>query len=138
MRCRRDEQEEIRAETMAVLTDPDLAELWGPDAQAEVPVVGLIPGEAARARRMRCRARSTALVVTRERVLVVDFKTVRPVPAQRRRGAGGLSAAARDVPRRARPHLSATARSNARCCGPTGPRLMPISPALLDRNSPLV
>src|SRR4051794_18875481 len=35
-----EEQVEIRAETIAVLTDPDLAELWGPASQAEVPVVG--------------------------------------------------------------------------------------------------
>src|SRR5712671_778122 len=36
-----DTQAEICAETLAVLGDPGLAALWGPDAQAEVPVVGL-------------------------------------------------------------------------------------------------
>src|SRR6266852_3190806 len=39
-----DTQAEICVETLAVLNDPALAELWGPDSQAEVPVVGLIPG----------------------------------------------------------------------------------------------
>ncbi len=53
-----EEQDEIRAETWRCSTDPDLAELWGPDSQAEVPVVGLIPAIPP-ARRMRCRARST-------------------------------------------------------------------------------
>ena len=42
-------QAEICAETLAVLNDPELAELWGPDSQAEVPVVGLIPGSIATA-----------------------------------------------------------------------------------------
>jgi ATP-dependent helicase/nuclease subunit A len=69
-----DEQAEIAAEVLAVLGDPRLAELWGENSRAEVPVVGLI-GEHALSGQI------DRLVVTSERVLIVDFKTVRPAPA---------------------------------------------------------
>ena len=86
-----DEQDAIRAETMAVLRDPAFALLWGPDAQAEVPVVGLIcapsAGAAARASvedegdERALSGQIDRLVVTPSRVLIIDFKTVRPAPA---------------------------------------------------------
>src|SRR5205085_3173487 len=69
-----DEQDEIGRETVAVLADPEFADLWGPAAQAEVPVVGLIEGQALSGQIDR-------LVVTPERVLIVDYKTLRPPPA---------------------------------------------------------
>ncbi len=47
------EQAEICAEVLAVLDDPRLAELWGLNSRAEVPIVGLI------GRAVRCRGRST-------------------------------------------------------------------------------
>jgi ATP-dependent helicase/nuclease subunit A len=70
-----DEQAEIAAETLAVLAEPGLAALWGPDSRAEVPVVGLV-GEHALAGQI------DRLVVTPDRVLIVDFKTIRPVPSR--------------------------------------------------------
>jgi ATP-dependent helicase/nuclease subunit A len=131
-----DEREEIRAETLAVLTDPDLAELWGPQSQAEVPVVGLIPGGAHGAEHALS-GQIDRVVVTRERVLVVDFKTVRPVPAQDD-----------EVPEVYLQQLAMYRAALARIyrdrpieCAllwTDGPLLMPISPALLDRKSPLV
>ena len=92
-------------EMLAVLDDPDLAELWGPNSQRR--------SADRRADRRQCpRTQSQALsgqidrvVVTDKRVLIVDFKTVRPVPPARRR-CRRLSAAACDLPRCARPDLS--------------------------------
>ena len=131
-----EDQDEIRAETMAVLTDPDIAELWGPASQAEVPVVGLIPGNTPGASRALS-GQIDRVVVTRTRVLVVDFKTVRPVPS-----------CDEEVPRVYLQQLATYRAALARIyrdrpieCAllwTDGPVFMPISPALLDRNSPLV
>jgi ATP-dependent helicase/nuclease subunit A len=68
------EQDEICCETLAVLGHPDFAAIFGPGSQAEVPLVGLVEGQALSAQIDR-------LVVKEDRVLVVDFKTLRPPPA---------------------------------------------------------
>ncbi len=123
-----DEQDEIRAETLAVLAEPGFAELWGPDAQAEVPVVGLIGGQALSGQIDR-------IVVTPDRVLIVDYKSVRPPP---------------ETPDSvAAPYLRqlATYRAALRLIYPdrpvecallwtAAPRLMAIDAALLDRHAP--
>jgi ATP-dependent helicase/nuclease subunit A len=67
-------QAEILAETLAVLEDPDFAPLFGPGSLGEVPVVGLAEGRAISGRIDR-------LVVREASVLIVDYKTLRPVPA---------------------------------------------------------
>ena len=131
-----EERDEIHAETMAVLTDPDLAELWGPDAQAEVPVVGLIPGEAAGASHALS-GQIDRVVVTRERVLVVDFKTVRPVPA-RDDEVPAIYLQQLAMYRAALVRIYRDRPIECALLWTDGPRLMPIRPALLDRNSPLV
>ncbi len=69
-----DEQDDIRRETLAVLNHPDFASIFGPRSQAEVPLVGLIGGHALSGQIDR-------LVVEDDRVLIVDYKTMRPVPA---------------------------------------------------------
>jgi ATP-dependent helicase/nuclease subunit A len=69
-----EEQDEIRRETLAVLGHPDFAAIYGPGSQAEVPLVGLVEGHALSGQIDR-------LVVEDDRVLVVDFKTLRPPPA---------------------------------------------------------
>ncbi len=68
------EQEAILAETLAVLADPAAAALFGPDSVAEVPVVALVDGRAISGRIDR-------LVVSAVEVAIVDYKTLRPVPA---------------------------------------------------------
>ena len=123
------EQEAISDETLAVLNDPKLAALWGPEAQAEVSVVGLIAGEHALSGQI------DRLLVTPERVLIVDFKTVRPPPASEdevpalylRQMATYRAAIARIYPGR---------RIDGALLWTDGPRLMPLSPALLDRHLP--
>jgi ATP-dependent helicase/nuclease subunit A len=123
-----DEQDEIRTETLTVLAEPEFAALWGSDAQAEVPVVGLIGGQALSGQIDR-------IVVTPERVLIVDYKSVRPPP---------------ETPDSvATPYLRqlATYRAALRLIYPdrpvecallwtAAPRLMPIDAALLDRHAP--
>jgi len=123
-----DEQAEIAAEVIAVLDAPELAALWGPNSQAEVPVVGLIGDTAVSGQIDR-------LVVTPDRVLIVDFKTVRPVPA-----------GAADVPtlylrqlatyRAALGRIYRDRRIDGAILWTDGPRLMPIPGDLLDRHLP--
>jgi ATP-dependent helicase/nuclease subunit A len=67
-------QEEIRRETIRVLSHPDFAPIFGPSSQAEVPIVGLVEGQALSGQIDR-------LVVTDDQVLIVDFKSLRPPPA---------------------------------------------------------
>jgi ATP-dependent helicase/nuclease subunit A len=67
------DQQAILDETMAVLNHPEFAALFGPGSVAEVPVVGLIGGRALSGQIDR-------LVVDGSSVLIVDYKTIRPVP----------------------------------------------------------
>jgi ATP-dependent helicase/nuclease subunit A len=118
-----EEQEEIRREIFGVLDHPEFAALFGPGSQAEVPVVGLIGGYAMSAQIDR-------LAVTEDRVLIVDYKTLRPPPAAEenvapiylRQLAAYQAALARIYPDR-----------EIRCAllWTEGPRLMPISPEIL-------
>ncbi|HEX3863069.1 MAG TPA: double-strand break repair helicase AddA [Stellaceae bacterium] len=121
-------QTEICDETLAVLNEPGFAELWGPDAQAEVPVVGLIGDHALSGQIDR-------LVVTAERVVIVDYKTIRPSPTTED-----------DIPvlyvqqlatyRAALGRIYPGRRIECAMLWTDGPRLMPVSPALLDRHLP--
>jgi ATP-dependent helicase/nuclease subunit A len=118
-----DEQDEIRHQTLTVLSQPDFAALFGQGSLAEVPLVGLIGGHAVSAQIDR-------LVVTEDRVLIVDYKTLRPPPALEedvaplylRQLAIYRAALARIYPGR-----------EIRCAllWTEGPRLMPISPEIL-------
>ncbi|MEQ8505652.1 MAG: double-strand break repair helicase AddA [Rhodospirillales bacterium] len=68
-------QAEILAETLAVLDDPALAGLFGPESRAEVPLVALSGGRVITARIDR-------LLVTDDEILIADFKTNRPPPTR--------------------------------------------------------
>jgi ATP-dependent helicase/nuclease subunit A len=128
------EQAEIGAEILAVLDDPDLAELWGPDSRAEVPVVGLIRGSGPGTEHALS-GQIDRLVVTQARILIVDFKTVRPAPASEesvpaiylRQLATYRAALARIYPGR---------RVDCAILWTDGPIFMPISPGLLARHLP--
>ncbi len=69
-----DEREDMLARALAVLDAPEWAELFGPDALAEVPLAATV-GEQVIA------GTADRLLVTPERVLVADFKTARRPPA---------------------------------------------------------
>jgi ATP-dependent helicase/nuclease subunit A len=123
-----EQQAEICRETLDVLEEPAFAALWGAEAQAEVSVVGLIGEHAVSGQIDR-------LVVTAERVLIVDYKTLRPPPASEdeipalylRQLASYRAALSRIYPDR-----------TVECAllWTEGPRLMPISPARLARHLP--
>ena len=66
------------AEVMAVLNDPDFADVFGPGSRAEVPVVGLVPGPSGE--RVAVSAQIDRLIVRADDVLIVDYKTLRPAP----------------------------------------------------------
>jgi ATP-dependent helicase/nuclease subunit A len=71
--------DEVRAgiigDACAIIADPAHSELFGPDALAEAPIAAVVGGEVVAGTVDR-------LLVTAERVLVVDFKTGRRVPGE--------------------------------------------------------
>jgi ATP-dependent helicase/nuclease subunit A len=72
-----DEQEALAREIMAVLVHPEWAALFGPGSVAEVPVVGRVGARIVSGQIDR-------LVVGDEAVLILDYKTNRPPPAEPR------------------------------------------------------
>ncbi len=63
---------------MRMLDDPRFAELFAPGSRAEVPIVGWIE---IMAEKTRVSGQVDRLVVTKEAVLIGDFKTGRPARA---------------------------------------------------------
>jgi len=125
---RAEEQDEIGHETLAVLRHPDFAAIFGPGSHAEVPLVGLVEGHVLSGQIDR-------LIVTEDRVLVVDFKTLRPRPATEQEVAPSYL-------RQLALYRAALARiypgHEIRCAllWTEGPRLMPISPERLAGRPP--
>ena len=98
-------------------------------------------------RRCASPARSTAWCGTATTILIVDYKTNRPPPTDRRPGCGGLPPATRRLPAGGRAHLSRHAcqgrhsvdrrpanhgDSARRCSTPREQRLWQLEPASLD------
>ncbi|MBU6371118.1 MAG: double-strand break repair helicase AddA [Alphaproteobacteria bacterium] len=63
-------------EAMAVLEHPDFAAAFGPGSRAEAPIAGVAPGLPPGG----VRGSVDRLLVTPDKVLIVDFKTDRPAP----------------------------------------------------------
>ncbi|MFZ3234939.1 MAG: double-strand break repair helicase AddA [Stellaceae bacterium] len=128
-----DEQDDIRYEIMAVLEHPEFAALFGPRSQAEVPLVGLIPASTGTSHALS--GQIDRLVVEDERVWIVDYKTMRPVPPDE-------NAVAPIYLRQLALYCAALARiypgRDIRCAllWTQGPRLMPISPEVLVGHVP--
>ncbi len=111
-------------ETLAVMEHPDFAPLFAPGSAAEVPVVGLVQGRALSGQIDR-------LVVTGDAVLIVDYKTLRPVP----RGADEVPAAYLDQLAAYRAAVAAVyPEKEIRCAllWTDEPKLMPIASGRLD------
>lgn len=68
---------EMAAAAFGVLDDPQFAEVFGPGSRAEVAIAG---GSTALPKGLAVSGRVDRLVVTQDRVLVVDYKTNRPAP----------------------------------------------------------
>lgn len=71
--------EEMTAAALGVLTDPVFAEVFGPGSRPEVAVAGTAPGLPPG---LAVSGRVDRLVITADRVLVVDYKTNRPAPVR--------------------------------------------------------
>ncbi|MBC6981606.1 double-strand break repair helicase AddA [Caulobacter sp. 17J80-11] len=72
-----DQRSEMAAAAFAVLEDPKFAAVFGPGSRAEVAIAGKSPELKAG---LAISGRLDRLVVTPDRVLVVDYKTNRPAP----------------------------------------------------------
>jgi ATP-dependent helicase/nuclease subunit A len=128
------EIDEIAAETLRVLADPAFAAAFAPGSLAEAPIVARIGSPASGWRALA--GRIDRLAIAADRVLVVDFKTNRPPPAE---------AAAVDPVYLAqlaayRAALRPLFPGRAIACAllwTYAPRLMAIDDALLDRHAPL-
>jgi len=70
----------IARETLAILTAPEFAPLFGPGSRAEVPIVALIPNPDGRGAPLKLMGQIDRLVDTGREVLIVDYKTNRPPP----------------------------------------------------------
>jgi len=118
------EQESILVETLAVLERPDFAAVFGPQSRAEVPIAAVMDEHAITGQIDR-------IVVLKDRVLIVDYKTLRPPPADP--GAVPLAylrqlAVYRGALQAVYPRHSI----EAAILWTDGPKLMPIPSALLD------
>jgi ATP-dependent helicase/nuclease subunit A len=71
---------QIIAETLAVLTHPEFAPLFGPDSRAEVPIVASLPRRGGAGPPLRLTGKIDRLVHLGACVLIVDYKSNRPPP----------------------------------------------------------
>jgi len=67
------EREELLASALAVLAQPQWADLFGPSALAEVPLAATVDGQV-------IAGTADRLLITPDRVLIADFKTARRPP----------------------------------------------------------
>ena len=126
------EQEALLAETLSVLGDPDHADLFGPGSMAEVPITGIV-GDPETGQVLT--GQVDRLLVTKDAVTVIDFKTNRPppetehdvAPAYLRQMAAYQAALAQVYPDRP---------VRAVLLWTLGPRLMPLSDEILAAHAP--
>ncbi|MCP5410672.1 MAG: double-strand break repair helicase AddA [Alphaproteobacteria bacterium] len=120
--------EELVAETLAVLDHPDFAEVFGPHSRAEAAIHASRPDLGLKA---PITGRIDRLAVMDDRVLIVDFKTNRPVPAS----ADAVAPLYLDQMALYRAAAQAIFPGRRIDCGlvfTDGPRLLTLPPALLD------
>jgi ATP-dependent helicase/nuclease subunit A len=124
-------REEIAAETLAVLQDPALAPLFGPESRAEVAIAADIPHPSGSGPALRLTGKIDRLVKSDGRVLILDYKTNRPPPAEPAEVADAylfqLAAYRLGVAR-----IFPNARIEAALLWTDGPRFMKLPCALLD------
>lgn len=129
------EQKTFAAEVMAVLTHPDFAAIFAPDARAEVPVVGLAGQVSASVPQKVLSGQIDRLCVGAQEVLVVDFKTNRPPPKDESKVPAVYlkqMAAYRDILRKIYPDK----KVRTALLWTDGPYLMPLADNLLDPHAP--
>lgn len=122
------ERQAMAAEVLAVLDHPEFAELFGPQSLAEVPLSAVVDG-------LVVAGIVDRLLVTDEKVMVIDFKTGRHLPADE--GEVALAylrqmSAYRDALAVIFPEREIIAA----LLYTSGPTLIRLSPAILDANKP--
>jgi ATP-dependent helicase/nuclease subunit A len=73
-------RQDIARETLAILRDPALGALFGPDSRAEVAIAAELPAPGGQGPALRLTGKIDRLVVMGEKVLILDYKTNRPPP----------------------------------------------------------
>lgn len=84
-----EDQEALYHEVMAVLTQPDFVDIFGPGSRAEVPIAGLIDPSGESGRQNTVLGQVDRLLISENKILVIDYKTMRPSPENE----GGVPAA---------------------------------------------
>ncbi len=128
----KDARDGIVAETLAVLDHPDFAHLFRPGSLAEVPIAGVV-GVAGNARAVS--GQVDRLVVADDTVTVVDFKTNRP-PPEREDDVAPAYLRQMAAYRRVLTIIYPGRAVEAVLLWTAGPRLMRLSPRILDAHSP--
>lgn len=67
-------------ETLAVIADPDFADLFGPNSRAEVTLAAELPHPEGKGPPLKISGQIDRLVVLADRVCIIDYKTNRPPP----------------------------------------------------------
>jgi ATP-dependent helicase/nuclease subunit A len=122
---------DIAEETLAVLQDPALAPLFGPESRAEVAIAADIPYPGGAGPALRLTGKIDRLVQRGGEVLILDYKTNRPPPAEPEAVADAylfqLAAYRLGVS-----HIFPGSRVEAALLWTDGPRFMPLPGGLLD------
>jgi ATP-dependent helicase/nuclease subunit A len=125
----------IARETLAILHDPALAALFGPDGRAEVPIAAEFAPPDGKGPALRLTGKIDRLVKTAHSVLILDYKTNRPPPADPEAVAEAylfqLAAYRLGVAR-----IFPGMQVEAAILWTDGPRLMRMPEALLDTYEP--
>jgi ATP-dependent helicase/nuclease subunit A len=121
----------IAKETLAILTAPEFAPLFGAQSRAEVPIVALIPNPRGKGPPLKLMGQLDRLVDLGSEVLVVDYKTNRPPPAKVEQVAAAYlyQLAAYRLALR---EIYAGRRVRCALLWTDGPRIMAIPDSLLD------
>lgn len=125
---RPDEAGALIAETLAILGSADFAEAFGPGSQAEADFVADLPELGVG---VRVKGRIDRLVVTKDSVLVIDFKSDR-YPPERAADVAPAYLAQMALYRAALARIFAAQEVKCALIWTEVPRLMPLAPALLD------
>jgi ATP-dependent helicase/nuclease subunit A len=119
-------------ETLAILTHPEFAPLFGPGSRAEVPIVAeLAPPAGRRGPALEVSGQIDRLVVLPDSVLIVDYKTNRPPPTEVA-GVAETYLLQLAAYRQALGAIYPDRRVRAALLWTDGPRLMEIPSAVLD------
>lgn len=121
----------IAKETLAILTAPEFAALFGPQSRAEVPIVALIPNPRGKGPPLKLVGQLDRVVDLGDEVLIVDYKTNRPPPTRAEQVAPAylFQLAAYRLALR---EIYAGRRVRAALLWTDGPQIMTIPDALLD------